>query len=564
MLVSDFIARELSKFCDCAFIGHGSSIIRLLDSLRKLKKIKLIPSQNEQGASIAADAFSRLSKKMGLVITTSGPGTINALQGLASSYYDSIPVIYISGAPSKKLLRSKKSKMRQLGFQEMNITQITKSFCKYAVRVTNPNDVSFELQKCINISLSDRQGPCLIEIPEDIQRSQIKNIKKIKIKIKKNSEIKNDKIKKFIKLLENSKRPMLFLGSGLKRSKCQKEVNKFISKYKIPFSLSWGAFDLIDNKKLNTGSIGVYATKNGNNIVQKCDLLIVLGARLNPTITSGKTELFSPMSKKIKVDIDFAEFGKENGIKYDLKIKSDLKNFFQKLNKKNINFNLNDSWLKYISNEKLKNPIVKKEYYAQKTHVNPYVFFSKLSNHVSKKSTIINDTSNNFVWFFQSFIAKRGMDIFSSYNHSPMGYSVCASIGAYYANKKNKIISVIGDGGMQMNIQELENISNFKIPVKIILIQNNILGMVAQATDTWFKGKYVGCNKESGLSFPNFAKVFLSYGIKSMIIKNNKEIDAKLKIFFQNKKAKLCIVNVSPKSKVTPKVKFGGDLSSMN
>jgi acetolactate synthase-1/2/3 large subunit len=564
MLVSDYIAKELSKHCRYAFIGHGSSIIRLLDSLRKIKKIKLIPSQNEQGASIAADAYSRVSKKIGLVITTSGPGTINALQGLASSYYDSIPAIYISGAPSTKLLRKKNSKMRQLGFQEMNMTDITKSFCKYAVRIKNANQIPREISKCLYIAKKDRPGPCLIEIPEDIQRSKlIKLKKKFKIKINK-IIVKENKINKFLNLIKNSKKPLILAGSGIKTSGCQLQLKQFIEKYKIPYCLSWGAFDVLENKKeLNIGSIGVYASRHGNKIVQECDLLIILGCRLNPTLTGNNLKNFSSFSKKIKIDIDPFEFSKESKIKYNLNIKSDLKIFLEIINKKKIKINIDKEWYRFINENIKKYPTVKKEYYQEKNYVNPYVFFRKLSKHIPQSSIIINDTSNNFVWFYQSFIIKNKINIFSSYNHSPMGYSVCASIGAYFASKNNKIFSIIGDGGMQMNIQELENIKNFKIPTKIILIENNILGMVAQATDTWFKSKYVGCDKKSGLSFPNFSHVFKSYGIDSIEITNNKEIDLKLKKFVLNKNAKLCIVKVDPKSKVSPKVRFGGDISSM-
>ena len=220
--------RKLSNYTDCAFIGQGGSVVHLLDSLSKLKNFKIIPSQNEQGASLAADAYARCTGKVGLVVATSGPGIINAFQGLACSYYDSIPGIYISGAPVRSMLR-KSNKLRSLGFQEMDVVNIVKSFTKYSVRITDINKVDYEIEKCLKIALEGRQGPCLIDLPDDIKiKLETKNKKFFYKKIRVNKKY---DVAKF-KLLERSKKPLIIVGQGVVQSKTEKKISELIKNFK--------------------------------------------------------------------------------------------------------------------------------------------------------------------------------------------------------------------------------------------------------------------------------------------------------------------------------------------
>jgi acetolactate synthase-1/2/3 large subunit len=322
--ISDYIAQELKKFTDHAFIGHGSSILHLLHSIKNYG-ITTVASQNEQCASIAADAYSRCSNKLGLVVTTSGPGTINAFQGIACSYYDSVPCIYLSGAPVKKFLKKKTSSLRQLGFQEMNMKKITKEFTKYSVRIDKPNMVKYEMEKCIFLAREGRPGPCLIEIPDDIQRSKyIPSIQKKYIPQNKKKIFKEKYLNIFKNTILRSLKPLLIIGNGLKISKSEDELKKFIQKYKIPFVLSYGAADLAYiNPDLYAGPFGVYASKHGNLAIQNSDLLIILGCRMNPTLMGSNPKKFAPKAKKIIIDIDQEELKEENHLKIDLKINID-------------------------------------------------------------------------------------------------------------------------------------------------------------------------------------------------------------------------------------------------
>ena len=565
MKASDLLAEKLSSISNFVFTGQGGSVVHILDSIQKKKKIKIIPSQNEQGASLAADAFTRVSGKTGLVIATSGPGIINCLQGIACSYYDSIPGIYISGAPVRSALK-KNIHLRQLGFQEMDVVSIVKTFTKYSVRITDPNKILYEIDKCLKIANEGRKGPCLIDLPDDIQRANIDPSKqKIYVHKKKKFIIKKNYIKKIIQLIKNSSKPIVVIGNGVKQSNCLKEINTFLNKFKLPYAPTWGAIDLFDSNDLkNIGSFGVYATKYGNKIIQKADLLIIVGSRLNGTLVGGNPKLFAPKAKKIHIDIDSAEQNEENKIKINLSINSDLCFFLKAINQKRVNFSEKNTWIEEIKSLKEKYPVVTKKHLNQKNYVNPYLFFDLLSFNLKEKDIFIPDASANLVWAYQAFKFKKKLKVFTSLNHSPMGYSIAAAIGASLAdNKKNNIIASIGDGSVQMNIQEIQNIYYYNLPIKIFILNNKGYGMVKQTIDTWLNSNYVGCDLKSGLSIPNFLKVFEAYKIETINIKNNKSLKNNLgKIL--NKKGPIMInLMVDPNQKIEPKVKFGNPIDIM-
>jgi len=563
MKCTDYIAKKLSNYTDCAFIGQGGSVVHLLDSLSKLKNFKIIPSQNEQGASLAADAYARCTGKVGLVVATSGPGIINAFQGMACSYYDSIPGIYISGAPVRSMLR-KSNKLRSLGFQEMDVVNIVKSFTKYSVRITDINRVDYEIEKCLKIALEGRQGPCLVDLPDDIQRSSLETKKQKKFFYKKIKVNKKYDVAKFKKLLERSKKPLIIVGQGVVQSKTEKKISELIKKFQIPFTCTWGAYGLFPElSKYNAGSFGVYASNHGNLAINNSDLLLIFGSRLSGPLIGTKPEEFGDKAKKIQIDIDNAELQGENRVKIDLKIQRDLKVFFNSNPFKYINIRSSQEWNNQISNWKKEFPNIKKNYFKQKKFVNPYIFFNKLGYLLNKNDVLINDSSANLCWSYQSLGTNFKSKTFTSFNASPMGYSVPAAIGASIAERRKNIIAVTGDGAMQMNIQEIENISSMKLPIKIILINNDGYGLMRQTIDTWLKSNYVGCDKKSGLSLPDFKKVFKAYGIDSITIKNNSQIEKSLKKVLRLKKPILCEVMVHPNAHVIPKVKPGFPLHIM-
>ena len=324
--------------------------------------------------------------------------------------------------------------------------------------------------------------------------------------------------------------------------------------------------DLFDSSNpKNIGSFGVYATRYGNKLIQNSDLLIILGSRMNATITGSNPKFFSTLSKKVHIDIDTAEQKGENKIKIDLSINSDLSYFLEKFKKvKNQKKNY-QNWFREINKLKKKYPTVTAKNYEQKKYVNPYFFFNYLSKNISKNDIVIPDASANLVWAYQSFKFRKNQKVFTSQNHSPMGYSIAAAIGASLGNEKqNNVIATIGDGSVQMNIQEIQNIKYYNLPIKIFILNNKGYGMVKQTIDTWLSSNYVGCDVKSGLSFPNFNKVFSSYGIKSTTMKNNRNLRLNLKKVLNNKKQPMMVnLMVDPNQRIEPKVKYGNSLDVM-
>ena len=556
MKLSDYIADFLSKITDAVFVGQGGNIIHVLDSLGKRKDIKVIPSQNEQGASIAADAYSRFSNKIGVTAATSGPGMLNLMQGMACSFFDSIPTFHFSGAVVTGQLRKNKN-IRQIGFQEMEVVDLVKPITKYAVLLKDKNKIRYELEKMLYYSREGRPGPVLMDLPDDLQRAEI-NPKKLKgFKPPKLIKKKIKFEKKFINLVSRAKRPIIILGHGINLSNTKKELKNFISKTGIPYLPSWATLDLFPyNDKLNAGTFGVAATRYGNFTVQNCDLLISLGCRLNTQITGSNIKSFAPSAKKIIIDIDKNEFKKNNGLKIDLKINVDLKNFFKKIipllkEKKNYS-----NWIKKINSWKERYPITKPEYYNQPFKTNAYVFMRKLSEKTGKNDVLIPDASANLIWAMQAFQI-NGQKVFTALNHSPMGYSMPATIGAYLADRSKNIICTIGDGSMQMNVQELATIAHFKFPVKIFVINNGGYGLIKQTQDMWLGSRRVGVDEKSGLAMPDLQKIAKAYKIKTVEINNHNEIDEKLDQVLKSKKPILCDVKISENQKVIPKLEFG-------
>ncbi len=567
MKVSDHIANILSKKTSIIFGGQGSSVIHLVDSIIKHKKLTFIPGQSEQGSSLAADAYYRASGKIGVTLGTSGPGILNFLQGMACSYFDSIPSLYIAGAPVVSHLRKNKH-IRQIGFQEMEVQNMVKPITKYSCLIKNVNQIDYEFNKAFDIAFNNRMGPVLIEIPDDISRSETSKKNKVyyPIKVKKSSQ-KKLKSKKVIELFEKSKRPLLILGNGIRLSNSTNLVKKFIKKYNLPYTCSWGISDLFNtNDNLNAGSFGVAATRYGNFTLQKADLICCIGTRLGTQAVGGDPKKFSPSSKKILIDIDPNEFKSQRLPKIDIKINASIKDFMKSLLSKNIKIEKSKiyKWSKFINELKLKFPILSKKNYSNKKFVDPYYFFETLSNFIKNNSIVIPDASANLIWTYQAFKMIKKINMFTAFNHSPMGYSLAASVGAYFADKRKMITAIIGDGSVPMNVQELETIKNYNVNVKIFVINNNGYSLIKQTQETWLNSRYAGVDKSSGLSLPDNTKIAKSYGIPSIIIKNNSELKKKLKKIYNTKGPLLIDVRIDPTARVAPKIEYGKPLHDMS
>lgn len=573
MTVADYILKFLvSKNVKNVFLITGGAISFVVDAFSRNKKIKYTCVAHEQAAAMMADAYSRVGKGFAATMVTSGPGAQNLITGIACSWFDSVPVIHISGQVNSFELSSNNKttkKVRQVGFQETDIVSIVKPLTKFAYQLKNPNEIKYVLDKAYYLSNEGRPGPVLIDIPMDFQRIKINpdQIKSFKTPIKKFSKNLIENIQKIKNLLNNSKRPILILGGGVRMSKSIHEIDKFINKVDLPIVTTWSGLDTLDyNNKNYIGCIGVYGSRAANFAVQNSDLVLNFGSRLDTRITGGKPKTFARLAKVVSVDIDKFELNKKRGLNLYLKINEDLNNFLRifNLKSKKFKFSASDDWKNICRRWKLKYPNVQDSYYKQKKYVNPYCFIDKLSNKLNNKDTILTDDGGHLTWTIQAFKVKKGQRVISAFGNSPMGYAFPASIGASFANNKKRIICIDGDGSIQINIQELQTMVSNKLPIKLFIINNDGYGIIKQFQELYLNKRYEASIPGKGVTNPNFRKIAYAYGINYSEIKNNNTIDKVLNKVLNTKKPEFINVIINPNQKIIPKLQSGNPIEDLS
>jgi acetolactate synthase-1/2/3 large subunit len=573
MTVAEYILKFLvSKKVSDVFLITGGAISFVVDEFSRNKNIKYKCVAHEQAAAMMADAYSRVGKGLGATMVTSGPGAQNLVTGIACSWFDSIPVIHISGQVNSFELSSSHistKKVRQVGFQETDFVSIVKPITKFAYQLKNPNEIKYVLEKAFYLANEGRPGPVLIDIPMDFQRSKI-NLKKLqsfKLPKKKNNKIILNNIYKVKDLLNKSTRPILVVGGGIRISKSINELEKFLKKIDVPIVTTWSGLDTIDyNNKNYIGCIGVYGSRAANFAVQNSDLVLNLGSRLDTRITGGKPETFARSAKVVSIDIDEHELNKQRGLKIYLKINEDLNKFLSTFNLmlKKFKFSASDDWKSICQKWKIKYPNVKNIYYKQKKFVNPYCFIDRLSEKLNKKDIIITDDGGHLTWTIQAFKVKKGQRVFSAFGNSPMGYAFPAALGASIANKQQRIICIDGDGSIQINIQELQTMVANKLPVKLFVINNDGYGIIKQFQELYLKKRYEASIPSKGVTNPDFNKISNAYGINYSEIKNNKQIDKILNKVLNSKRPEFINVIIDPNQKIIPKLQFGNPIEDLS
>ncbi len=533
MRLADFVIEFLKKNgVDTVFTVSGGGSIFLCDALYKAKKLKYISCHHEQAVSFAAESYSRFKNKPGAAIVTTGPGGTNCTTGVACCWIDSIPTIFISGQVYLNQT-IQNTGLRQIGVQEIDIINMVKKFTKYSVMITKPNEIKYHLEKAFFLSTNGRPGPVWIDIPADIQNSKInlKNLKSFKPNLKKiNTRKLDDKIKNVAKLLSKFDRPMLHIGQGVKISGGEKYLRSLINKYEIPFGLTWNASDLIESSHNSyIGRPGAFAERGSNFIVQNCNLHLSIGTRLPFMVTGYHSYDFARNAKKIMVDIDDTEL-KKNRTNPDITICCDAKYFLKTLFKympKKIE--ISQKWKQYCKNIRKKYPIVLDKYKKQRKTINSYYFIECLSNQLKKNETIVTDMGLSFVGTHQAFKIKKGQKLYTNSGHAPMGWGLPAAIGASYAKNKKKVICLTGEGGLQMNIQELATVMHNKLPIKLFIYNNGGYLTIKQTQQLGFNNRIMGSNKKSGISFPDYRKIADSHKMKYFLLKDTKNLKKDLK-----------------------------------
>ena len=557
MRLADFVIKFLEeKKIDTVFTVSGGGSIFLCDALYKSKKLKYISCHHEQAVAYATESYSRARNKPGAAIVTTGPGGTNCASGVACCWIDSVPAIFISGQVFLNQTIGN-SGLRQVGVQEFDIVNMVKSITKYAVIIRKPNEIKYHLEKAYNICTEGRPGPVWIDIPANIQNAKINPKKLINykpaVKIKKSS-ILDKKIKKIAKLFLKYNRPMFHIGHGVKISKGQKYIRKIVDKYKIPFALTWNASDLIEsNHPSYVGKPGAFAERGSNFIIQNCNLYISVGTRLPFMVTGYNSKDFACKAKKVMVDIDENEV-KNSKVELYEKVNCDA-TYFLKILLKYLptKIKLSKSWLEYCKNIRKKYPIVLEKFKSQKKFVNSYYFIDLLSDILNSRDIIVTDMGLSFVGTHPAFKVKRGQKLYTNSGHAPMGWGLPAAVGACYASKKRRIICLVGEGGLQMNIQELATIMHNKLPIKIFIYNNGGYLTIKQTQQLGFGSRIMGSNSNSGISFPDYRKIAQSHKIKYMKIVNNKNLKKKINKILIGNKPMICELMLDHNQEQMPK-----------
>jgi acetolactate synthase-1/2/3 large subunit len=558
-IIDFFVAQGLTH----VFLVSGGASIHLLHSANNASEILPVPTHHEQGASMAADGYARASGLLGLAVATSGPGATNLITGIAGAWFDSVPCIFITGQVATFRMKGSMS-VRQLGFQETDIIEIARPITKLAVQIGSISEIKDVLHKSLDIALSGRPGPVLIDIPDDIQRSFSLFEPPIKVSSKSShvpNSMFNEQLNEVGSLLRESKRPLIILGAGANSRTTRLHSQELVKSLNLPVLTTWGAKDLIPHDNPNLiGTFGSHGTRYGNFAVQNADLVIVIGSRLSSRETGGDLQTWAREARIIHIDIDNAESDKFKllGRDLSLKINTDLKDFlplltkFAKVNLSDCSFPM---WFKWIEERKLK---YRYELSNKTEKIDGYDFFLIFNNFLKNNHQIFLDTGCTVAWAMQSLALPSEVRTFHDYNNTAMGWALPASIGGALANPQKCTTSISGDGSIMMNIQELATAIRYTPELKIIILNNSGYGMVRQTEEQWLGGINIGTDSRKGdLVFPDFQALASSFGYKASKVSTHKELKSQLERMYSDNSIGFLEVVIDPYSKVIPQTRYG-------
>lgn len=556
--VSDYIIQYLEQL-DIAhmFMIPGGGAMHLNDSLGKSKKIQYVCCLHEQACAIAAEAYARVNNKLGLVMVTTGPGGTNALTGVAGAYIESTPMLILSGQV-KLQDQIRGQHIRQMGMQELDIVSIVQPITKYAAMVTDPMTIRYHLEKALYEAMHGRKGPVWLDIPLDIQASMIDERKLTGYERPKSSESKDLELKaaKVIEAFNHSKRPLFMAGNGIRMADGIDEFRELIEYLGIPIVTTWNGIDLIEEEyPLYFGRPGGLGQRYANFVLQNSDFFLSVGTRLNLLQTGYNFDGFARCATKIMVDIDENELNKIN-VRPNIKICADAKDFLTELLKQKDAIKRRDytEWIAYAKNLKEKYPIVTKDTWKKQQYVNTYALLDTLSTQLTPEDIFVIGSSGSCIDVsMQTFRVKEGQRVFTTKGLASMGYGLPSTIGASLASGGKRTVSVQGDGGFQMNIQELETLRRLQLPVKIFVLSNRGYAQIKGTQKNVFEEHYVACNEESNLSIPDISDIAEAYKLMHIKIVKNEELKERVAWVLEQEGPVICEVMVSIDQLVFPK-----------
>jgi len=540
------------------FTVSGGGCIFLIDSLGTTEGVKYVATHHEQAAAIAAEGYARINNRLGAYVVTSGPGGTNALTGTLCSWLDSIPVITISGQVNKEMTTNyTEQPLRQLGDQEFDIVKSVSSMTKYAVQVNDPKDIKYHLDKACHLALTGRPGPVWIDIPLNVQSADINPEELIGYnELEEVVQYTDQDINSLVEKWNNAKKPLMVVGNGIRLADGVNELHQLLQSTNIPVISAVNGNDLVNTDyKHYYGRFGTHAQICANNLLSECDFLLAVGTRLYVRQTGYNFQGFAKQAYKVHVDVDRAELDKPT-LHTDLKIHSDAKKFLSKLLTLELP-KVDSSWLD-ICDEFNKAPKVLDRHRNKEAFTSHYAFVEELSKVMPSDHHIVTSDGSANVVTMQVMDLKGNQRLITNTGCAPMGYGLPAALGAA---THHKIVCLEGDGSLHLNIHELQTMKHYNLPIKLILLNNDGYLSIKVSQKTFFNGRYVASEKNSGVSFPNFEKLIKAYDIPYYSIKTNKDIHPTLENFLAQEGPCICEVFTDPDEFHEPKVvaKLGAD-----
>jgi acetolactate synthase-1/2/3 large subunit len=555
--VMDFVARQGVRD---VFLLTGGGAMHLNDSLGTCKSLRYICNLHEQACAIAGEAYAKYDTRLGVVMVTVGPGATNTITGVAGAWLDSSPMLFLSGQVKRADLKGDTG-VRNLGVQEVDAVTIVKSITKYAVTVTEPTTIRFHLEKAVHLAMHGRPGPVWIDIPLDVQASQIdpETLEGFSVGpsagICSASDLKA-KVAEVIHSLNASERPFLLFGNGVRIAKAQAELRQVIEALELPFGLTWPAMDFVpDDHPLLVGRPGSMAPRGANFAMQNCDFLLTVGARMDLVLTAFAPERLARAARKAMVDIDPGEIGKMSRF-LDVPVCADAGEFLRELlvQLPSVQRRSGSPWKRRCAEWKTKYPLVLPEHRERDEPVSMFYFTEVLCEELDEGDLIVPGSSGNAIeTVLLAFKTKKNQRIFITTALGPMGFGLPASIGGCLAHGSRRTVCIDGDGGIQMNIQEFETLVRLQLPIKLFVINNNGYGSIIASQKAYFN-RLTGADPGSGLTLPDITKVAAAYGLPTRRITNQRNLRTEIREILDAPGPMVCDVIVVPDEPRLPRV----------
>jgi len=539
MKLSDYIIGQLADWgVRHIFLVTGGGAMHLNDSLGKEPRIQYVCNHHEQASAMAAEAYARITGQPGVVNVTTGPGGINALNGVFGAWTDSVPMLIVSGQVKRETCMRVQgiTGLRQLGDQEADIIAMVANITKYAVLIDDPLSIRYHLERAWHLAHSGRPGPCWLDIPVDVQAASIDPAslrgynpaeeKHAQDRIAGDPARLKTECREVLERIRKAKRPVILAGTGVRAAHAAAEFDELFHRLGVPVTTAWTHDLIATDDPLFCGRQGTIGDRAGNFTVQNADVLLILGSRLNIRQTSYNWQSFAPRAFKIQVDIDAAEFHKPTGTP-DMAIHCDLKLFLRELLSKcdveAYRPGIHDAWLAWCRERVQRYPVVRDSQRQPGPPLNPYYFVEQLSARLADDDVIVCGNASSCIVPFQTLRLGRNQRLISNSGSASMGYDLPAAIGAAFAHPGKRVICLAGDGSIQMNIQELQTVVHHHVPLKIFVLNNSgYLSM--RMTQSSFFGRLTGESAASGTSFPDMVKVACAYGIPSVRIDRQSQL----------------------------------------